>query len=67
MNLDAGDLVEAVSDLLKHGYDHEYRIRDGHLYDLTADQPVAAGDVQVDGAMRFETAPDAGDGSNVYP
>ncbi|MCA0011978.1 hypothetical protein LB561_13205 [Mesorhizobium sp. B292B1B] len=66
MNLDAGDMVEAVSDLLKHGYEHEYRIRDGGLYDLTADRPVAAGDVHVDAALRFESAPDAGDGSNVY-
>ena len=66
MNLDVGDMVEAVSDLLRRGYNHEYRIRDGKLYDLTADQPVAIGDVHVDAAMRFESAPDAGDGSNVY-
>jgi hypothetical protein len=64
MNLDVGDMVEAVSDLLRRGYDHEYRIRDGQLYDLTADQPV--GDMHVDAAMRFESAPDAGDGSNIY-
>ena len=66
MNLDARDMVEAVSDLLRRGYDHEYRIREGQLYDLTADKPVAAGDARVDGAMRFESAPDAGDGSNIY-
>src|ERR1700754_164841 len=66
MNLDAGDMVEAVSDLLRRGYDHEYRIREGQLYDLTADKAIAAGDARVDGAMRFESAPDAGDGSNIY-
>src|SRR5690348_1479551 len=66
MNLNAKDMVEAVTDLLGRGYDHEYRIRKGQLYDLTADKPVAAGDARVDGAMRFESAPDAGDGSNVY-
>ena len=66
MNLDAGDMVEAVSDLLGRGYDHEYRIRDGGLYDLTADKPIAAGDAHVYSALRFESAPDAGDGSNVY-
>jgi len=66
MNLDAKDLVEAVSDLLRRGYDHEYRISDGQLFDLTADEPVATGDVHVDGAIRFESAPDAGDGSNIY-
>ena len=65
MNLDAHDMVEAVSDLLGRGYDHEYRIRDGHLYDLTAGRLVAAGDARVDSAMRFESAPDAGDGSNI--
>ena len=64
MNLHARDMVEAVSDLLRRGYGHEYRIKDGQLYDLTADQPVAISDVHVDAAMRFET--NAGDGSNVY-
>jgi hypothetical protein len=57
MNLDARDMVEAITDLLRRGYDHEYRIREGQLYDLTADNPVAAGDARVDGAMRFESAP----------
>jgi hypothetical protein len=66
MNLAATDMVEAVSDLLKHGYDHEYRIRDGQLYDLTANKPVAARDIHVDLALRFESAPDAADGSNIY-
>jgi hypothetical protein len=66
MNLDARDMVEAVTDLLKRGYDHEYRIRDGQLYDLTANKPVAADDARVDTAMRFESTPDAGDGSNIY-
>lgn len=27
MNLDARDMVVAVSDLLRRGYDHKYRIR----------------------------------------
>jgi hypothetical protein len=66
MNLAATDMVEAVSDLLKHGYDHEYRIRDGQLYDLTANKPVATQDIHVDLALRFESAPDVVDGSNIY-
>ena len=66
MNFDAKDMVEAVSDLLRRGYDHEYRIRHGQLYDLTAGKSVAAGDAHVDYAMRFESAPDAGDSSNIY-
>ncbi|MBZ9985308.1 MULTISPECIES: hypothetical protein [unclassified Mesorhizobium] len=66
MNLDTRDMVEAVSDLLRRGYDHEYRIRDGQLYDLTAEKPVADGGAHVDGAIRFESPPEAGDGSNIY-
>ena len=66
MKLDARDMIEAFSDLLRRGYDHEYRIRDGQLYDLTADKPVAAGDARVDGATRFESTPDVGDASNIY-
>jgi hypothetical protein len=51
MNLDAGDMIKAVSDLLRRGYAHEYRISAGQLYDLTAAQPVAIGDVHVDAAL----------------
>jgi hypothetical protein len=36
MNLDAGDMVEAVSDLLRRGYDHEYRITEQYAADLPA-------------------------------
>jgi hypothetical protein len=54
MNLEARDMIEAVTHLLRRGYDHEYRIREGQLYDLTADKPVAASDARVDSAMRFE-------------
>jgi hypothetical protein len=57
MNLDAKDVIEAVTDLLRSGYDHEYLKREGQLYDLTADKPIAAGDARVDGATRFESAP----------
>jgi hypothetical protein len=66
MNLEARDMIEAVTHLLRRGYDHEYRIREGQLYDPTADKPVAASDARVDSAMRFESSPDAGDGSNIY-
>jgi hypothetical protein len=66
MKFDPSNMVDAVSDLLRRGYDHEYRIIGGQLYDLTADKPVAAGDARVVGAMRFESAPDVGDASNIY-
>jgi hypothetical protein len=66
MDLGAHDMIEAVSDLLGRGYDHEYRIRNGQLYDPTDDKFIAAGDTRVDSAIRFESAPEAGDGSNIY-
>ena len=31
MRLEVVDVVKAVSQLVNKGYDHEYRIKDGHL------------------------------------
>lgn len=66
MELNVSDLVDAVSELVKHGYDHEYRIKDGTIRELATGAPIATGDIHVDAAFRFESEPDAGDGSNVY-
>jgi hypothetical protein len=66
MELEVSDVVEAVSELVKHGYDREYRIKDGQLRDLATGTPIAASDIHVEAALRFESGPDAGDGSNVY-
>jgi len=60
------DVVEAVSQLVRKGYDREYRIKDGHLVDLTLDSPLDPRDIHVDTALRFESGPGAGDASNVY-
>ena len=66
MNLEVNDFVEAVSALVKRGYDREYRIKDRQLYDLSIDTPVPVSDILVDTSLRFESEPSAGDGSNVY-
>jgi hypothetical protein len=66
MDLQVSDMSEAVSELVRHGYDHEYRIKDRQLHDLTADRPVSTSNFHVDVSLRFESGPDAGDGSNMY-
>src|SRR5262245_31816677 len=60
------DVVEAVSQLANKGYDREYRIKDGHLFDLALNSPLDPKDIHVDTALRLESGPDAGDASNVY-
>src|SRR5262245_2341292 len=66
MNLEVEDVVEAVSELIKRGYDREYRIRDGDLYDLATGITVGTSDIHVDASLRFESGFGRGDGSNVY-
>jgi hypothetical protein len=66
MKSEAVDIVEAVSQLISKGYDREYRIKDGHLFDLALDSPLDPEDIHVDTALRLESGPDAGDASNVY-
>jgi hypothetical protein len=66
MRLEVADVVEAVSRLVNEGYDREYRIKDGHLFDLALNSPLDPKDIHVDTALRLESGPDAGDASNVY-
>lgn len=66
MRLQVADVVEAVSRLVNEGYDREYRIRDGQLFDLELGSPLDPTDIHVDIALRLESGPDAGDASNVY-
>lgn len=60
------DVVEAVSQLVKQGYDREYRIKDGRLFDLALDSSLDPSDIHVDTALRLESGRNAGDASNVY-
>lgn len=66
MRLDVVDVVEAVSQLVNKGYDREYRIKNGHLFDLALDRSLDPQDIHIDTALRLESGPDAGDASNVY-
>ena len=66
MRMEVNDIVEAVSELEKKGYDREYRIKNGQLFDLALNSPLAASDIHVDTALRLESGPDAGDASNIY-
>ncbi|HEX7030941.1 MAG TPA: hypothetical protein VF254_10105 [Gammaproteobacteria bacterium] len=66
MRLKVVDVVDAVSQLVNKGYDREYRIKDGSLFDLALDTPLDPEDIRVDAALRLESAPGAGDASNVY-
>lgn len=66
MRAQVTDVVEAVSALVKEGYDHEYRIKDGRLVDLARGSTLELNDIDVDAALRLESGPDAGDVSNIY-
>ena len=66
MRLEVVDVVEAVSRLVNKGYDREYRIKDGHLFDLALNSTLDPRDIHVDTALRLESGSDAGDASNVY-
>src|SRR3546814_17875908 len=66
MRLEVVDVVEAVSRLVNKGYDREYRIKDGHLFDLALSYPLDPRDIHVDTALRLESGPGTEDASNVY-
>ncbi|MDL2403923.1 hypothetical protein [Rhizobium mayense] len=66
MSLEVNDVVEAVSELIKRGYDREYRIKDGGLYDLGTGMMVRTSEIHVDASLRFENGSSRDDGSNVY-
>ena len=50
----------------KQGYDREYRIKDGHLFDLALNCPLDPSGIHVGTALRLESRPNAGDASVVY-
>ncbi len=66
MNPQFNDLVEAVTGFIKLGYNHDYRIKDEQLYDVTIDSPISLSGIHVDASLRFESGPNSGDGSNIY-
>ncbi|MEH2512593.1 hypothetical protein V1291_003947 [Nitrobacteraceae bacterium AZCC 1564] len=66
MALQVNDFIDAVSDFERRGYNHDFRIKDGQLLDLTVGKPITTTDIQVDASLRFESSPEAGDRSNIY-
>ena len=66
MRLEAVNIVGAVSWIVNKGYDREYRIKDGHLFDLALNCPLDPSGIHVGTALRLESRPNAGDASVVY-
>ena len=66
MRLEVVDVVGAVSWIINKGYDREYRIKDGHLFDLALNCPLDPRDIHIDTVLRLESRPNAGDASDVY-
>lgn len=60
------DVMEAVSQLVSQGYEREFRIKDGHLYDLALNSVLDPKEVDVDTALRLASGPEAEDASNIY-
>jgi hypothetical protein len=60
------DVLEAVQAFVAKGYDREYRVKDGRLFDLELGSTLDACAVQVDAALRLESGDDAEDASNIY-
>ena len=59
-------VLEAVQTFVANGYDREYRVKDGRLFDLELGSTLDACAVQVDAALRLESGDDAEDASNIY-
>jgi hypothetical protein len=66
MRLKVRDVVEAVSQLVNHGYNREFRIKDGRLFDLALNSTLDPKDIHVDAALRLASGRDGEDASNVY-
>ncbi len=60
------DVLEAVRSFVAKGYDREYRIKDGALFDLELGSTLDACTLSVDAALRLESGSDAEDASNIY-
>lgn len=66
MKLDATDAVAAMNELVALGFTHDFRFREGALYDLRSDQPLDPAAVNLVAVFRFEADPGADDASNVF-
>lgn len=62
----SNNVVDAVKELIAKGYTHDYRLHGGKLTDASTNTRLKFDDFRVEAAFRFESAPDSGDGSNLY-
>jgi hypothetical protein len=60
------DVLEAVKSFVARGYDREYRVKDGNLFDLELGSTIDPCTIRVDAALRLESGNDAEDASNIY-
>lgn len=59
------DVLETVQSFVTKGYDREYRVKDGRLYDLEIGNALDPCSIQIDAALRLES--DEGeDATNIY-
>jgi hypothetical protein len=66
MDMSSNNLVHAVDELVNRGYDHDLRLIDGTLFDVTTNANLGVEEIMVDAAIRFEPAPGSDDPSNLY-
>jgi len=60
------EVLAAVQSFVAKGYDREYRIKDGELFDLASGSTLDARTIRVDAALRLESGNDGEDASNIY-
>jgi hypothetical protein len=66
MDMSSNNLVHAVDELVNRGYDHDFRLNEGKLFDVTTNENIEADEISIDAAYRFEAAPGSDDRSNLY-
>lgn len=64
MKSETVDMVATAGRFVASGYDHEYRLEDGNVFDLRNKRALKPEDVQVDAALRLESG--TGDAANIY-
>lgn len=66
MRISSNNLIDAVDELFRRGYQHDFRLNEGKLFDVTTGVNVGADAISIDAAYRFEDAPGSDDHSNLY-
>ncbi|HEY0670591.1 MAG TPA: phosphoribosylpyrophosphate synthetase [Sphingobacteriaceae bacterium] len=60
------NMVEALEDLKKEGYTHDFNIHNNSLHSVNGDITLSPRDFEIDKFYRFEGMSDPGDNSIVY-